>query len=318
MSGASFLVVPEWQGSGSSRAMRLIDGAEAIRGDLPAAATHVVSIPAAAGEALGTGVLRYSSLNLVHELVAAELALLEPPVVTIGGDCAADVASVQHAVAAHPPGTVALVWFDAHGDLNSVSTSPSGAFSGMALRALLGDGPDGLASPEGARLNPAQVVLAGTRTLDDGETAFVEHTGIRIVEPDELDDPQTLVRAVEATGASAVYLHIDLDVLDPAAIEGIDNPEPFGVAPERLCDAIRVLRGRFELAGAAVTEFAPESPEAATRDLPVILRVLGALTGPLRPGGSASPARDDSSTAGRPRHLSTDPTPPDDGGRSRR
>lgn len=281
MSGASFLVVPQWQGSGSSRAMRLIDGAEAIRGDLPATATHLVPVPAAAGESLGTGVHRFSSLTLVRELAEAELALLDGPVVTIGGDCASDLAGVQHAVAARPAGSVALVWFDAHGDLNDVSSSPSGAFHGMVLRALLGDGPDGLAAEGDARLDPERVVLAGTRALDDGESAFVERAGIRIVKAGELTEPEALVRAVEATGATAVYLHVDLDVLDPATIDGIGYPEPFGVQPDRLCEAIRALRRRFELAGAAVTEFAPESPEAAGRDLPVILRILAALTGPV-------------------------------------
>lgn len=308
MSPASFLVIPQWQGSGSSRAMRLIDGADAVRGDLPASATHSVAVPAAAGEALGTGVLRYSSLALVRELAAAELAVLEAPVVTIGGDCASDLASVQHAVSSYPAGSLAVVWLDAHGDINSVSSSPSGAFHGMVVRALLGDGPDGLAATGDARLHHEQLVLAGTRALDDGESEFVDHLGIRVVEPSEFDDPQALVRAVEATGAEAVYLHIDLDVLDPAAIAGIGYPEPFGVSPEQLCDAIRALRARFALAGAAVTEFAPETPEAAGRDLPVILRVLGALTAPLRD----SPAEGASSPGGAQRELSTDTAPPDD------
>jgi arginase len=314
MSPASFLVVPQWQGSGSSRAMRLIDGAEAIRGDLPAAATHGVAVPSAAGEALGTGVLRYSSLSLVRELAAAELAVLEAPVVTIGGDCGADLAGVQHAVQSHPAGSVAVVWFDAHGDLNNVSTSPSGAFHGMVVRALLGDGPDGLAATGAARLHHEQLILAGTRALDDGESAFVERMGIRVVAPDEFEDPQALVRAVEATGATSVYLHVDLDVLDPSAIDGIGFPEPFGVSPEQLTDAIRALRTRFELAGAAVTEFAPESPDAAGRDLSVILRVLGSLTAPLKNDAAAgSPVgRGSSSTDHRPRHLSTDTAPPDD------
>ncbi|KQR52454.1 arginase [Leifsonia sp. Leaf336] len=285
MSPASFLVVPQWQGSGSSRAMRLIDGADAIRGDLPTTVTHSVAVPAAAGEALGTGVLRYSSLTLVRELAEAELSVLEAPVVTIGGDCASDLASVQNVVASHPAGAVAVVWFDAHGDINSVSTSPSGAFHGMVVRALLGDGPDGLAATGPARLHHEQLILAGTRALDDGESDFVDRMGIRMIGPDDLADPQTLVAAVEATGASAVYLHIDLDVLDPSAVDGIGYPEPFGITPEQLSDVIRALRSRFELAGAAITEFAPESPDAAGRDLPVILRVLGALTGPLRDAG---------------------------------
>jgi arginase len=300
--------------------MRLIDGAEAIRGDLPAAATHSVPVPSAAGDALGTGVHRFSSLTLVRELAASELALLEAPVVTVGGDCAADLASVQHAVALRPAGSVALVWFDAHGDLNSVSSSPSGAFHGMVVRALLGDGPDGLASTGASRLPAAQLVLAGTRALDEGESAFVESTGIRVVTAAELDDPALIVRAVEATGATAVYVHVDLDVLDPASIDGVGFPEPFGVAPAALCDAIRALRARFELIGAAVTEFAPESPEAAGRDLPVILRILGSLTGPVPGNGTAVDASGvaASSSGAGPRHLSTDPASPDDGRRDGR
>jgi arginase len=274
--------------------MRLIDGAEAIRGDLPVTRTHQVPVPPTAGESLGTGVSRFSSLAQVREATEAELALLEAPVVTIGGDCGAELAAVQHALAAHPDGSVAVVWFDAHGDLNDVASSPSGAFHGMVLRALLGDGPDGLASTGAARLTPERLILAGTRALDEGESAFVETNGVRMLSPAELDDPDAVVEAVAATGASAVYVHIDLDVLDPSAIDGIGYPEPFGVQPERLTEAVRALRRRFELAGAGLMEFAPESPEAAGRDLPVILRILGALTGPT---ASQAPAAD---TAGGP------------------
>jgi arginase len=261
--------------------MRLIDGADAIQGDLPASATHVVEVPMEAGEALDTGVHRFSALVAVREAATAELRALESPVVTIGGDCAADLASVQHAVASRPRGDVALVWLDAHGDLNDPTTSPSGAFHGMVLRALLGDAPNGLASTGDEVLAPSNVILAGTRALDDGESAYVDAAGIRMLGVDELSDPTAVISAIEATGASAVYLHIDLDVLDPASIAGIGFPEPFGVQPEQLCDVIRAVRARFELAGAALTEFAPESLDAASADLAVILRVLGALTAPL-------------------------------------
>jgi arginase len=305
VSGAAFLVVPQWQGSGSSRAMRLMDGADAIRGDLPSAATTVVAVPASAGDSLGTGVHRFSSLVSIREAAAAELALLEAPVVTIGGDCAADLASVQHTVASREPGSVALVWFDAHGDLNTPESSPSGAFHGMVVRALLGEGPEGLASTGASLLGPGMLVLAGTRALDDGEDAYVTDAGVRMLSAESLSTPQVLVDAVEATGARAVYLHIDLDVLDPATMSGIGYPEPFGVQPEELADAIRALRGRFELAGAAITEFAPESAEAAEHDLPVILRILAAITAPV-PGSNGS------STGGSARHLSTDDQPAGD------
>jgi len=68
-----YLVVPQWQGSPSSRAMQLIDGAHAIAGDLPRSSTTVLDVPMEAGEALGTGIHRLSALQRVRGLVADAL-----------------------------------------------------------------------------------------------------------------------------------------------------------------------------------------------------------------------------------------------------
>jgi arginase len=262
--------------------MQLMDGSSAIAGDLPASATTTVDVPMEAGESLGTGVLRLSSLAAIRDRAVAALtelsAIGDGTIVTIGGDCGVELASVGHAVASHEPGSVALVWLDAHGDLNSPDTSPSGAFHGMVVRAILGDGPEPLAAAGKARLSPESLVLAGTRQLDEGEAAFVDESGIRLLSPERLHTPDELVAAVESTGAEAVYVHVDLDVLDPGAISGVQFPEPFGLAPDELVAAIVALRSRFELAGAGITEFAPRNPDAASDDLPVILRILGALT----------------------------------------
>ncbi|NNC13164.1 arginase family protein [Planctomonas sp. JC2975] len=287
-----FLIVPQWQGSSSSRAMQLMDGAAAVAGDLPASATTTVDVPMEAGESLGSGVNRLSSISMIRDRAAAALtelsAIGDGLIVTIGGDCAADLASVQHAVSRRPSGSVALVWFDAHGDLNTAESSPSAAFHGMVLRALLGEAPDPLASVGDAVLAPHSVVLAGTRELDDGEAAYVDEAGIRLVTIEELHTPDALVDAVVATGADSVYVHVDLDVLDPGAMSGVQFPEPFGLQPEEVVAAITALRGRFELAGAAITEFAPRTPDAASDDLTVILRILGALTRRMPDDGAPS------------------------------
>ena len=71
------------------------------------------------------------------------------------------------------------------------------------------------------------------------------------------------MEALAATGARNVYVHIDLDVLDPGEFSGLGYPEPFGVSVALLLDLIRAVKDRFPLAGAAVTEFAPASPEQA-------------------------------------------------------
>jgi arginase len=92
-----------------------------------------------------------------------------------------------------------------------------------------------------------------------------------------LTDPTALLEAVAETGAEAVYLHIDLDVLDPGEIAGLLDPEPFGLASTTLVAAIRALRGRFVLAGATIAGYAPASPEETVDDAPTILRIIGAL-----------------------------------------
>jgi arginase len=277
---ARFLVVPQWQGSGSSRAMRLADGANAIAGDLPAAATTPVEVRVEAGEALGTGVLRYSSVRAVAEQVRRALETFDPDetVITIGGDCGADLAPAEHAAARFE--NTALVWFDAHGDVNTPDSSPSGTFSGMVLRTLLGEGAEGLA-PSPAPFPPSRVVHAGGRSFDEPELEYLRSAGIRLLTPSELETPDPIVDAVAATGADHVYLHVDLDVLDPSVIAGVGYPEPFGLSVEQLTAAIRALRTRLPLAGAAVTGFAPASADAAVADLSPILRVLAALTSPI-------------------------------------
>ncbi|MEO7147563.1 MAG: arginase family protein [Terrimesophilobacter sp.] len=274
-----FLVVPQWQGTGSSRALQLRDGAEAIRDDLPASKTTVVEVPLGAGEGLGSGIRRFTSVQFVRDRtleVLAEHALdgEGATVVAIGGDCGIELATIGSAYAA-ADGDVAVVWFDAHPDLNTPESSPSGAFHGMVLRTLLGDGYPTLVPDR--PVEPRHVVLAGVRALDDAEADFVDDAGIRMISPSTLT-PDTVVKAITATGASRVYLHIDLDVLDPAEFGCLGFPEPFGVSAAMLIDTIRAIVKTFPLAGAGITEFAPSSPEAAADDLPTILRIIGALT----------------------------------------
>src|SRR5690349_24652947 len=91
---ARFVIVPQWQGSPSARAMQLIDGAQAIAGDLPRNACTTIDVPLEAGEALETGVLRYSSLIRTSDALVSELEANDAPVIVVGGDCGVGVAPV--------------------------------------------------------------------------------------------------------------------------------------------------------------------------------------------------------------------------------
>ncbi len=252
--------------------MRLIDGADAIRGDLPASSTFAVDVPPGAGSNLGSAVHRLSAVQFVRDELRATLQDAPAPVITIGGDCGVELAAIEHAAAR---GDMAVVWIDAHADLNTPESSPSGAFSGMVLRTLLGEGPSELlpATP----VLPSHVILAATRSMDDAESDFLEDAGIRVLPPDQLTTA-SLTEAIVASGATSVYLHIDLDAIDPAEFSCVGLPEPFGISIQGLLDYIGAARAAAPLAGAAVTGFAPSSIESAADDMPTILRIIGALS----------------------------------------
>jgi arginase len=276
MTPVRFVVVPQWQGSGSPRRLQISDGAAAIRAGLPAAQVTDVEVPGEPGEP-GAGVRGYRALREIRDRHARLLAGTDGAAITIGGDCGVELAPIGHATR-RAGGDLAVVWLDAHADLNTPASSPSGAFHGMVLRAALGDGAPGLVAEPAAAPRPERVVLAGTRALDPEEAAYVAAHGIRRLPPAELR-PEALVAAVEATGASSVFVHVDLDVLDPAELRGIGCPEPAGVSAAALIDAIAAVRARFPLAGAGITEFTPGSVAEAAVDLATIRRILGALTG---------------------------------------
>jgi len=253
--------------------MRLVDGADAIRGDLPSASTTVVEVPLEAGDSRDSGVARLGSLEIVRDRTREVLRDLPERVLTIGGDCGVALASLGHVL--ERGDDVAVVWFDAHPDLNSVETSPSGAFGGMVLRTLLGDGLPTLVPA--TALAPGRLVLAGTRSVDPEEAEYLGGSGITTLTVDELT-VEAVVAAVEATGATSVYLHVDLDVLDPGELLGISEPVPFGLESAQLVAIVRALTARFTIAGASLAAYSPASEADTTDDLPTILRLVGALS----------------------------------------
>jgi arginase len=141
----------------------------------------------------------------------------------------------------------------------------------MVLRTLVGEGPKELlpARP----LRPGQVVLAGGRALDQAERDFVERSGIRHVTPGEAAD------AVAESGATNVYVHIDLDVLDPGAFASLSYPEPDGITPDELLAAVRALTERFTLVGMGITEYQPQREEDQETLRTLVPRLLGVVSG---------------------------------------
>jgi arginase len=129
----------------------------------------------------------------------------------------------------------------------------------MVLRALTGEGPRGLVAAPA--VDPRRVVLAGVRDLDPAEAAFVGSAGVRHV---RVADPVALTDAIAAAGGTddpVVYVHIDLDVLDPGIFASVGSPSPDGLRPDQLLDLVTAVAGRFGVAGLGITEYEPSRPE---------------------------------------------------------
>ncbi|MDN3352828.1 GNAT family N-acetyltransferase [Actinomadura sp. DC4] len=254
MTDLAVVEVPQWRGSGAVTAHRLREGARLLAGLVPGTAERV-EVADAAGDAA-------FAANAAN--VRAALGRTRGrPVFVAGGDCGVELAPVAAALRRYGD-RLAVVWFDAHGDLNTPASSPSGAFHGMVLRTLLGEGPAGLVPDR--PLRPGQVVLAGVRALDPAERAYAEAEGLPIVA-----DPDALVAAVG--DADAVYVHLDLDVLDPETFASVGTPEPGGLTPGQVIEMVAALADRFEIAGVGVTEYEPARP----RDQETLAGLVGGV-----------------------------------------
>jgi arginase len=262
--------VPQWQGAVSRRARELPAGCLA----LAEMAGRVLGRPVReVPQALATSSIVDGIANrdvLVGANRAAQLAALEAPdgpVLTIGGDCGVELVPIGVARFRYGRG-LGVAWFDAHPDLNTPGSSPSGAFHGMVLRSLFGEGDsDFAASPA---IERGRAALVGTRVFDAAEQEAVD-SGL-VVHVPVPDEPGRVPAAL--AGAGPVYLHLDLDVLDPGDFAGLNHPEPGGLTIRQLVDGIRALSA-FDVIGAGITECAGTGPEL--RALTPVLHAIGDL-----------------------------------------
>jgi arginase len=125
----------------------------------------------------------------------------------------------------------------------------------MVLRTLTGDGPRDFVDAIPRPLQPRQIVLAGTRDLDSGESEYIRTHGITIVKPGALRDPGAVTGAIRSLGFSNVYLHLDLDCFHPDEIPDTLMRTPDGPAFDEVTAALMSLRGNFHVAGWSIVEY---------------------------------------------------------------
>ena len=263
MSTVFTMVVPQWQGAAAGTGP--FYGAQAIEHML---GDHSIDAHVQVHERSVTkrenGVW-YEQEIADHLKQSIEILHSKQPeqVLTIGGDCASDVAAVSY-LNDHYDGDLTVLWFDAHADLNTPEASYSHKFHGMPLRLLLGEGVPELISLLPSTLRTEQVLYTGLRELEHSERQFIVDHAIPNV-PVCHDCASLLNDVVAKSGRRKLYLHLDLDVIDPLDFTAVACPCPGGYWYDDLLTTIENLAGQFTVVGSSVTEYQPSSDEDAEK-----------------------------------------------------
>jgi arginase len=185
--------------------------------------------------------------------------------VLLASDCSICLTTLA-AVARHEP-DARFLWLDAHGDFNTPETTPSGFLGGMCLAAACGrweadeymfpaptsgrrsDEELALRARYPVPIDPARVVMAGVRDLDSGERAELDFAGIGTLPAGEV---------AERLRGERVYVHLDLDVLDPDVLPS-QFPAPGGLSASGLQELLGELAAGATIVGLEVTAF--EEPD---------------------------------------------------------
>jgi arginase len=175
-----------------------------------------------------TAIIEAETLEEQNLALAADLP--ERPLI-LGGCCCSHIGAVEGLAARQD--RLAVIWFDAHGDLNTPESSPSGNLWGMPLRKLIDSG----------AIEAEDVALVGARNLDPPEEEYIRSHGVHLGE-------DGIAEALD--GAAFTYVAFDVDVLDPDET-AVFMPEPDGLS---LAEAERILgeiANRTSVLGAGLT-----------------------------------------------------------------
>lgn len=159
---------------------------------------------------------------------------------------------------------IGVLWVDAHTDLNTPQTSPSGNIHGMPLATLLGHGPEKLKelSGDGPILKPEHVIIFGARDVDSTEAPLVKELGIRVYTMQEIDERGTAVCLREAVdylvaNTAGIHLSFDLDGVDPEYAPGVGTEVMGGLSLRESHMLCEIIASTDKLVGMEMVELNP-------------------------------------------------------------
>ncbi len=178
---------------------------------------------------------------------------------------------------------IGIIYFDAHGDYNTPEISISGFFDGMPLAIATGQCYPDLLTQIGniGPISEAYTMHIGARDLDPKEQELLENSEVLLVTTDELKKDTQMSSLCSAltklqSEVNEVYLHIDIDVMDPQEAPGVDYRTPNGLSLDEMEKAIRMIAEKFRIKAAALTAYNPDQ-EKDEKTLQTGLRLVNII-----------------------------------------
>ena len=207
--------------------------------------------------------------------------------VVLGGDHSVAIGSTA-GLAAHlrkKKERMGLIWFDAHGDMNTPETTPSGNIHGMALAIALGLGDADLTGIGGfkPKVDPSNAVIVGPRSIDASERVVIEQSGVHVFTMRQIDERgmQAVMKdalKLALDGASGLHVSFDLDCIDPSYAPGTGTTVPGGVTYREAHLAMEMVSDTGKLMAFDLMEVNPvldEHNQTANLAVELLLSALG-------------------------------------------
>ncbi len=234
-----------------------------------------------------------SNLKNVNEIIKANTTLAEKvesvvkdgnfPLV-LGGDHSIAIGTLAGLASSYD--NLGVIWYDAHADMNTSETSPSGNIHGMPLAVCIGLGDERLVNlhSQGAKVIPENIVIIGARDVDPGERVLIKERGIKVFTMHEIDKNgmssvmQDAIAYLKSREVDGVHLSLDLDGLDPLYTPGVGTPVAGGISYRESHLAMEMLEESGMITSAEFVEVNPIlDVENKTAD--VAVHLMGSLFG---------------------------------------
>lgn len=179
-----------------------------------------------------------------------------------------------------------VIWYDAHADMNTSDTSPSGNIHGMPLAISMGLGHDSLVNIRNyaPKVKPENIIIIGARSVDEGEKELIREKGIKVYSMHEIDRlgmtyiMQDAINYLKDRNVDGVHLSLDLDGIDPIYTPGVGTPVPGGITYRESHLAMEMLHESNLITSAEFVEVNPILDEK-NQTAEVAVALMGSLFG---------------------------------------